>query len=271
MSTNVVKALDSASGSQLTVKPITGVFGAEVSDIDLSRPIDDLLHAQIERLIGEYKVVVFRDQHGVGPAELARFAANFGAVEKTPHPTLPNWPGVPEVKIIQPQSTDVDVEDAWHTDGATRQSTRWLSFLQAIDIPPYGRDTLYADMEAVYDDLSAAMQEFLEGLTVLHSWGYQDPDAPPVAHPMIKQNPVTGRKSVYVNRGYTRSIVGLKPVESEMLLEFLFRKAFLPLYQLRVAWTPGTITVWDNQQTLHSIVRDSRYNRTMHRVMALAS
>jgi taurine dioxygenase len=270
MSTSVVEALNSGSGSELTVKPVTGIFGAEITGIDLSKPIDDRLRAQINQLIGEYKVVVFRDQLSVGPAELARFAANFGTVETAPHPVLPDWPGVPEVKIITADGSEYG-EDTWHTDGATRQSTRWLSFLQAVDIPPHGRDTIFADMEAVYDGLSAQMQEILGGLTVLHSWGLQAPDVPPVAHPMILQNAITGRKSLYVNRGYTRSVVGLKPQESEMLLEFLYRTSTAPLYQVRVVWQPGTITVWDNQQTLHYVVQDSRYKRTMHRAMALAS
>lgn len=270
MGANTMETLNPGSRGQLTFKPITGIFGAEIAGIDLSRPIDDRLRAQIESLIGEYKVLVFPNQLGVGPAELARFAANFGPVETVPHPVLPDYPGVPAVKIIKTEGTEYG-EDTWHTDGATRQSTRWFSFLQAIDVPPHGRDTLYADMEAVYDSMSAPMQEFLGGLTALHSWGADAPDLPPVPHPVIKENPVTGRKSLYVNRGYTRSIVGLKPHESEMLLEYLYRRANIALYQLRVSWRPGTITMWDNQQTLHYVAMDTRYTRTMHRVMAQAS
>ena len=251
----------------LGVKPITGVFGAEISGVDMSKPIDKVTADQINQLITEYKVLVFRNQFSVGPVELTRFAENFGAPEVAAHPDLPDYPGVPSVKVITKDGTYG--QDTWHTDGATREKTRWFSFLQAIDIPPHGRDTLFADMEAVYEGLSPTMQQFFKGLTVLHSWGVSKPEALPIAHPMIMEDPATGRGTLYVNRGYTRSIVGLQPQESDLLLEYLYRRVYIPEYQVRVVWQPGTVTVWDNQRTQHYIVQDSRYRRTMHRVMTL--
>lgn len=256
-------------GRLLTAKAITGVFGAEVTGADFSRKWDASLIEEVEQLIHEHKVLVFRDQHGIGPTDLARVASYFGTPETAPHPELPDYPGTPEVKVITKDGSYQ--QDTWHTDGATREDTRWLSFLQAIDIPPQGRDTLFADMDAVFEGLSPKLQDFLSGLTALQSWGIQRPDAPPVPHPAVIESPVTGRKTLYVNQGYTRALEGLAPGESDLLLGYLMRRVYIPEYHVRVVWRPGTITVWDNQRTQHYIVQDSRYLRTMHRVMVQPS
>ncbi len=115
--------------------------------------------------------------------------------------------------------------------------------------------------------LSAPLQNFLDGMTALHSWGTQKPDAPPVEHPVILTDPETGRKTLYVSRIYTRQIVGLRKEESDALLELLFRQALVPELQLRVSWKPGTLTVWDNKRVQHYAVRDRVSDRILHRVM----
>jgi taurine dioxygenase len=82
-------------------------------------------------------------------------------------------------------------------------------------------------------------------------------------------DPGTGRKSLYVNRGYTRSIVGMKTDEARALLDFLFLQAHTPEYQVRVSWRPGDLVAWDNQRTQHYLVQDRKFHRVMHRVMVL--
>jgi taurine dioxygenase len=252
--------------SPLTVEPITGALGARIGGIDLARRPSSGLVAGIERLIAVHKVLVFRDQHDVGPSELVRFASHFGAPETEPHPDHADVPGEPGAKIVEYDCMPT-VVDQWHTDGATRADRRWLTFLQAVDVPPYGRDTLFADMEAAYEGLSPKLQEFLEGLDTLQSWGRQKPDAAPVVHPAVIANPVTGRKALYVNRVYTTALEGLRPKESHLLLEYLKDLAFYPDYQVRVHWTPGTVTMWDNERTQHYVAQDYEYHRIMHRVM----
>ena len=254
-----------AVAADLTVAPITGTCGAEIGGVDMTRPLDPATARQIELLIRKHKVLAFRDQFEVGPDALARFAGHFGRAEVAPHPDLPDYPGVPAVKVIVADGSFI--QDTWHTDGATRRQTRWLSFLQAIDVPPFGRDTIFADMEGVFEGLSPKLKAFLADSTASHSWGLSKPDAPPVSHPIVVENPVTGRRALYVNRGYTRAIEGLHPDESSMLLEFLFRRVHIPEYHVRLSWKPGTIVIWDNQITQHYIVQDSRYVRRMHRVM----
>jgi taurine dioxygenase len=251
---------------ELVIEPITGALGVHVGGVSLGRPASPEIVAELEHLVAIHKVLVFRDQHDVGPSELVRFASHFGAPETVPHPDHRDCPGEPGVKIIEYDCMP-HVVDQWHTDGATRADTRWLTFLQAKDVPAYGRDTLFADMEAVFEGLSPRMQAFVEDMDALQSWGRQMPDMPPVAHPAVITNPVTGRKALYVNRVYTTALDGLLPKESHLLLEYLKDRVFYPDYQMRVHWKPGTIAMWDNERTQHYVAQDKEYHRIMHRVM----
>ena len=252
--------------SELSIEPITGALGAQIGGVDLTRPADAGLVAELEHLIAVHKVLVFTGQTDVGPSELVRFAKHFGAPETVPHPDHADYPGEPGVKIIE-YDCSPHVVDQWHTDGATRADRRWLSFLQAVDVPPYGRDTLFADMEAAFEGLSPLLQDFLAGMNTQQSWGGQKPGAPPVVHPAVVTNKVTGRRALYVNRIYTTALEGLRPKESQLLLEYLKDLAFYPDYQMRVRWKPGTIAMWDNERTQHYVAQDKEYHRIMHRVM----
>ena len=252
----------------LQMTPLTGTLGATVKGVDLTRR-DNSLVDEVKDALSKYKVLVIPDQQDLTPNKLLTFAEAFGAAERDPHPTWDDVPGVTGVKLIHPGEDQIgpDVEDDWHTDGSTRPHPSWLSFLHAQRVPEYGRDTLFADMDAAYDRLSPPLQSFLDGMTALHSWGTQKPEAPPVEHPVILTDPQTSRKTLYVSRVYTRQIVGLRKEESDALLELLFRQALVPELQLRVSWKPGTLTVWDNQHVQHYAVRDRVSDRILHRVM----
>ena len=252
----------------LQMTPLTGTLGATVKGVDLTRRDNSLVN-EIKDALSKYKVLLIPDQQDLTPNKLLTFAETFGAAERDPHPTWDDVPGVTGVKLIQPGEDKIGpaVEDDWHTDGSTRPHPSWLSFLHAHRVPEYGRDTLFADMDAAYDRLSSPLQSFLDGMTALHSWGTQKPDAPPVERPVILTDPHTGRKTLYVSRVYTRQIVGLRKEESDALLELLFRQALVPELQLRVSWKPGTLTVWDNKRVQHYAVRDRVSDRILHRVM----
>ena len=277
----------------LIATPLTGTFGARVDGIDLGRGLTETEFATVRSLLRRYKVLVFHDQASVGPKELFEFGERFGKPEVAEHVVHPSCPGFPAVKVLvssgtpkgeipdQAQHGPPIPWDSWHTDGSTRAASdlRWISILQAIEIPPVGRDTLFADMEAAYENLSPPMKAFLSGLRATHLEGalfFKSMGAltlpkmkPPVDHPVVLRDPVTGRDALYVNRMYTTSILGLRPDESEALLNFLYLQAHRPEYQLRVAWEPKTIVVWENARTQHYLVQDAHYRRVMHRVMAL--
>lgn len=253
--------------SSVKVIPITGTFGAYVDSYDLAQPFTDGTPKFLKGLLHEYKVLIFRDQRSVGPRDLLALGKIFGSPE-TEHPTWPNVVGFPGVQQLSSNMRDA-LEDTWHTDGATRSSPKCITVLQAVDVPNYGRDTIFADMEAAFADLSRPMQQFLEGLTALHSWGVQKPDAAPVEHPVVMVDPVNGRKALYVNQLYTRSIVGLRKDESAHLLRLLYNQTHFGEHQLRVSWEPKAVVIWDNMKTQHYLVRDREYKRIMYRVLAL--
>lgn len=250
------------------VTPITGTFGAELRGLDLDRFDHDTVETVRDGL-RRHKVLVLPDQQDLGPDALLRFAENFGTAERVRHPNWDDVPGHVGVKMIRPGEEPMGpaVRDSWHTDGPPRTETQWFTFLHAHDVPDYGRDTLFADMEAALERLSAPMQEMLGGLVALNSWGASKPDAEPVEHPVIMIDPDTGQRSLYVNRLYTTRIVGLRRDESDLLLEHLFGLTAVPELQLRVSWRPGTLAIWDNEKTQHYVIRDQPYDRVMHRVM----
>ena len=252
----------------LELQPLNGTLGARIVGADLRRRDNGVLD-DVRRALNEYKVLVAPGQGDMSPDDLLAFAEEFGTAERARHPIWADVPGHVGVKKIigRDYATGVDVGDSWHTDGPPREKTQWYTFLKAVDVPPFGRDTLFADMEAAYRRLSPAMREFLETLTALNSWGSANPDAEPVVHPVVMKDPATGAKSLYVNQLYTTRIRELSPEESDVLLGFLFRQTAIPELQLRVSWEPGTLTIWDNEKTQHYVVRDKPHARVMHRVM----
>lgn len=235
----------------ITFSPLTGTFGAEVGGICLANEHPAEIIELIRLALDTYRVLVFRDQHGLDARSYLRFASRFGEPETVPHPSLPDYSDakgqVLGVKVLESDADEYKQHalewnlDSWHTDGAPRANRHWLSLLQAVDVPEYGRDTMFADMVSAFECLSPAMQSFLEGLTCSHSWGPQKPEAAPVVHPLVVTHPRTGQKALYVNKLYTRKINELRYDESEALLAFLLQQAKIPQWQLRLRWEPGTV------------------------------
>jgi len=256
---------------QLT--PLTGTFGAEITGLDVSMPVEVDIAEKIAESLDEHKVLVVRDQLALEPSGLAAFASQFGSAEISPRPGMDDYPGVPAVKVIFSEGitlsrTGEAITDTWHTDGCVRDDTNdWLSFLHAHQIPPFGRDTLFADMEAIYSRLSPPLQGMLDGLFAVHKSSSGDSTRYPVA----LADPVSGRKSLYVNQFYTSHIEDLRADESRMLLEFLYQQTHSPECQVRVDWKPGTLVIWDNRRTQHYLVCDKAFPRIMHRVMVSPS
>lgn len=262
------------------VEPLTGVFGAELTSLRLTDGWDKELITKIRETLRDHKVLLIRDQTDLSARQLADFASEFGMPETRAHPSHADFPDVPEVKMLRTDGESFLTKDGgrlsssdrdgWHTDGCVRADTNhWVSFLYAHDVPPYGRDTLFADMEAVYDRMSVPIKGLLDGLTAVHKWprATTDDTLGPVEHPVVFVDPETGGRSVYVNQGYTAEIVGLRPDESRVLLDLLFEQTHRPQVQLRVVWKPGSLAIWDNRRTVHFAVIDRPGYRVMYRVM----
>lgn len=270
----------------IEVRPVSGVIGAEITGVDLSRPLDDSTVDDLRRALLEHLVIFFRDQH-LSDEQHRDFAARFGPLE--PFVLAPPANAdVPEMHALAFDNGAAALGsrvDSWHTDGTFMQCPPLGTVLRAVQLPPFGGDTCWASLYAAYDALSPALQRALDGLVAVHDFmkvtyttfdEYPDPQAelarmreryPLMRHPVVRTHPETKRKLLFVNRNYTTRIDGLTERENELLLPFLFDHVRDPLFQCRFAWQPGSVAFWDNRATQHYGVPDYPGRRVMHRVV----
>jgi len=261
---------------------VARALGALVTGVDLSR---ELSAAEVERL-GEllvaHQVLFFRDQP-LTPQAQARFAARFGTLHV--HPIYPVLPELPQIMLIDTHPGFLPDNDNWHTDVTFSPTPPLAGILAAKALPATGGDTLWSSSSAAYESLSEPMRGFLDGLTAQHSvaksfpaerWA-NDPAAkeryeraiakhPPVNHPVIRTHPVSGRKGLFVNEGFTTHINELPPAESQAVLAFLFAHVGRPELTVRWKWRVDDVAFWDNRVTQHYAIADYLpERRTMHR------
>ncbi|MEM7254786.1 MAG: TauD/TfdA family dioxygenase [Pseudomonadota bacterium] len=266
MSVNA-KTLPSES---LQIAPYSPTIGAEISGIDLRAPLGEADRARLYDALLEWKVLFFRDQDLTTEQHLA-FASNFGALEV--HPFAKSKPGFPEVLAITHNRKAPGQENEWHSDVTWRAEPSLGSILRCVECPARGGDTLFADMYAAYDGLAESVKEKVEGRYARHDFSRFriamekrgaseaelsafDEKYPNPEHPVIRTHPDTGRKAIYVNRAFTREIIGMDAAESAQLLDVLYRQAWYPEYQCRFRWAPRSIAFWDNRACQHYAVSD---------------
>jgi taurine dioxygenase len=254
----------------LVLAPLTPTIGAEVSGLDLAGPLSAAQIAALRQALLDWKVLFFRGQDITTEQHLA-FAGAFGALEV--HPFAPYKPGYPEVLAITHDRDNKGRENTWHSDVTWRLEPSLGSILRAIEVPPVGGDTLFADMYAAYDGLTDEVKARIEGAAAIHDFAHfrvamrkrglteEQIEAfnkayPMVEHPVVRTHPETGRKAIYVNRAFTQSIVGLEKGESDTLLAHLYAQAAIPEYQCRFRWEAGSIAFWDNRASQHYAASD---------------
>jgi len=272
--------------SRPTVTPLSVALGAQISGIDISQPLAPEDRDTIEQALLEYQVLFFRDQP-IEPAQQARFAAYFGDLHI--HPIYPNVPEQPEVLVLDTAVTDVRDNAVWHTDVTFLQTPAMGAVLSAKLLPAFGGDTLWASGIAAYEALSAPLKNLLAGLTATHDftrsfplerfgntaedqlrWEEARRKNPPLSHPVIRTHPVSGRRALFVNEGFTTRINELSETESEAILKLLFAHATRPEFTVRWRWQANDVAFWDNRVTQHFAVDDYRPNRrVMHRATVL--
>ncbi len=265
--------------TRFEVRPKSPTIGAEIIGVDLTA-LDDQTFADLHRALLEFKVLFVADS-SLDPDSHAALGARWGELEY--HPFLTNRDDHPTVVRFEKGASFTGYENVWHSDVSWRAVPSLGSLLRAVEVPPTGGDTLWADMGAAYDCLPDEVKERIDGLDAVHDWvdtfGALMPDEerevlradfPPSVHPIVRTHPETGRKTLYVNAIFTLEIVGIDPVEGDRLLEYLCRQADFPEYQCRWTWTPGDLAIWDNRATQHYATSDySPHRRVMERITVI--
>jgi taurine dioxygenase len=256
----------SAPYEAITVDKLTPIIGAEIGGVDLAKPLGNRALDEIHRALAENLVIFFRDQHITAEQHLA-FGRLFGELHI--HPAAPSVAGHPELMIIHADKDSPRANgEGWHSDVSCDAEPPMGSILYIRECPPVGGDTLFASMYAAYESLSERMKAYLEGLTAVHdgepvyrgtyaNYGVADkPSYPRAEHPVVRTHPVTGRKALYVNRGFTQYLVGVPRDESEAVLRYLYAHAENDLFQCRFKWRENSIAFWDNRCVQHRAMWD---------------
>ena len=280
----------SSPSATVTSRRLSAHTGACIEGIDTSRPLSAGQVTSVLRILGDNCVVLFRGTH-LTPQEHVAFSRQFGPLEKHVMSDVFGLPGIPEMLVISNVVEDGKHKGAiyagqyWHSDVSYMEKPSVGSLLLCREMPEVGGDTLFANMYMAYDTLSDTLKGILGGLHAVHDYNKvyethfskfkerppltaeQRAKAPPRSHPMVRTHPVTGRKALYVNPGFTTGIVGMAKEESDPILEFLFRHSTRPEFTYRHKWLVDDLVFWDNRCVMHYAMADydNSVRRHMHR------
>jgi taurine dioxygenase len=270
--------------SRIEVRPIAGALGAEIYGAKIGDDLDDDLIAEIRQALNEYGVIFFRDQKFDAEQHKA-FARRFGKIFV--HPNYRGMQDDDEIVMIRREPGDRHIvgEDG-HADTTMMEEPPMGAILYALEVPPYGGDTLFASQYLAYDTLSDGMKKMLAGMRAVHT---DRKVAGPAAnrnayraakvrqgddwcetinlHPVVRTHPETGRKLLNVNAAYTVAFEGMTEDESKPLLDYLFAHGHRPEFTCRFRWENGSVAFWDNRAVKHLAINDAGpHLRVMRRV-----
>jgi len=242
---------------RLSFTPLGPYIGAQVSDLDVSRPLSDAQFEQLYHGLLRYQVLFLRDQQ-ITPEQHRALAVRFGDLHI--HPIYPHAEGVEEIIVLDTHQDNPPDNDNWHTDVTFIDTPPAIALLASKVLPAAGGDTLWTSGIAAYEALSEPFKQLLTGLSAEHDfkksfqeykyrktpeehqrWQQAVDKHPPVQHPVIRTHPVSGKKALFVNEGFTTRIVELSEKESDAVLRF----------QVRWRWQPDDLAIWDNRVTQH--------------------
>ena len=252
---------------ELQVTRLTGALGAEVGGLSLAK-VNHADVGTIEDLLTEHLVLFFPDQHLSAHEHLA-FGRHFGPIGGHPNKTHENLSDHPEIFEQSTLQSGGRVAEEWHSDLSCEAEPSVMAILQMQECPAVGGDTMWANMYLAFEELSPPMRELCEGLTALHDAHTHNRSDKMTVHPVVRVHPVTGRKSLFVNEVFTRRIVEMSAAESDVLLTYLTRWATSPRFTVRYHWSKGTVAMWDNRCTQHSVLNDFGEVRVAQRVTVM--
>jgi len=252
------------------IEPVGRHLGAEIHGLDLKQGLNQATYENLLAALTAHKVIYLRDQH-LSTRQHVEISRMFGELEV--HPFRPEGE-FPEIMVLDNHKDNpVLSTDVWHSDTTFRLKPTKYTILRCQILPKTGGDTLWCDMTAVYDNLSAPFRAFIDPLKAWHDFKNfrvlfkNTPEDrarlqkmeelyPNPLHPVVRTHPLSGRKVVYVNPQFTLRIDSLSEEESEAVLKLLFEAVHTPEYQFRHRWREGDIVFWDNMSTQHYAAND---------------
>jgi taurine dioxygenase len=270
----------------ITVRPIAGALGAEVSGVNLAQPLADATIGEIRTALLQHQVIFFHDQH-MTPEQHLAFGHRFGDLQV--HDFVEAMAGYPEILEVRKEPEEKrNFGGGWHTDVSYLERPSLGSVLYALEVPDYGGDTMFASQYLAYEALSDGMKRMLGGMTAIHSarrpygpnaaraheygpssmqFKFGEAAHDEIEHPVVRTHAETGRKALYVNRTFTLRFKDMTEQESAPLLEYLWDHAVRPEFTCRFRWQPNSIAFWDNRCVQHNAINDYHgQRRVMHRV-----
>ncbi|EFA69033.1 taurine dioxygenase [Cylindrospermopsis raciborskii S07] len=255
----------------LKIKPIAGRIGAKILEIDLKQNLQDEVINEIRRALVQYKVIFFREQNLTAQEQIA-FARRFGQIT-TAHPTVPSLVGSPEILDLDYGRTAARANN-WHTDVTFVDRPPLGSVLRALEIPPYGGDTIWANSVTAYQDLPDHLRKLADELWAVHSNAYDYAEAAvnlseeirayreiftstvyESLHPVVRVHPESGERGLFIG-GFVRQIRGLSSTESDHIIGLLQSYVTRPENTVRWRWKVGDVAFWDNRATQHYAMAD---------------
>ena len=266
----------------ITVTPIAGALGAEIDGVDLAGPLDAETVAAIRQALLDHLVIFFRDQE-LSPERYLAFAEAFGTPVK--YPLIDGIEGFPTItEIVKREHETANFGGIWHADTTYLQEPPMGTILHALQVPPHGGDTMFANQYLAFETLSEPMRRWLEGMRavsvstkadvsrtredmVVSITGETQKHDYSAEHPVVRTHPETGRKLLYVNVAHTAHFVGMTEAESAPILQFLFAHQVKPEFTCRFTWRKGSLAFWDNRAAQHNPVNDYHgHRRVMRRI-----
>lgn len=267
---------------RIEVEPLTGACGCEIRGVDTSRPLEPAQLAEVMLAFEHFLVIMLRGQK-LSPEQHKAFSRYFGELTELPQaPTYPGHSDMQEVRREADEPVSVVPFEHFHTDSPFLARPPLCMVMRALDVPRFGGDTAFSNMQLVYEDLSEGLRKTLDGLEIVYSgkdiWSKNakldkdkqlrlreghsfTEDQLESVHPAVRRHPRTGRKGLYVTSAYFKRFVGWSEEESRALLTYLQSLVLRLQYQCRIRWRPDTLIVWDNRFLQHRGIHDYQRER----------
>jgi taurine dioxygenase len=268
----------------IKLRRLSHALGAEVCDVDVAKPMSEQRFGEIYRSFLDHNILLFRNQD-ISREQHIEFSRRFGELDR--HDALPRdrHPNYPEILMVsnerKPDGRPSDTQYTgrqWHSDMSFTTAPSLGSLLRSFAVPEVGGDTLFANMYMAYDTLSEGMKKLIADLHGIHLSGTrkiadsatgiaraeeQKRINPPVAQPVVRVHPETGRKALYIGEKVKR-FDGMTEEESKPLIEYLVRHATRPEFLYRHQWRQHDIVAWDNRCTMHQALGDFDETQLRH-------